>query len=247
MTVPDLSRRATATAPARTITASVRIARWSVAAVGFVGLAALAGCGVRGSGSPVDGSGMGPVTSVSAMDPTGSVVSSASRVWPHRPRTLDLAGVDPCVDVLTPDQLRQLAYDLGYQRAPRPGTDDIDHGPTCTYSSSRAPDQPSRNIGSLVIISTAAGAQIWLTDPARSSSAALARPTTIAGFPALVVPHPHPRFVDNCSVVLDVADGQYLAISSTSSGGGKGTSPDPYCAEAQRVAEMAIHTLSSRR
>jgi hypothetical protein len=89
------------------------------------------------------------------------------------------------------------------------------------------------------------GAEVWLTDPDRKRNANLARKTTISAFPALVLPHP--SIVDNCAVVVDVHDGQYLEVDSSPSGGAKGTSPDPYCAEAQRVAEMAIQTLSGGR
>jgi hypothetical protein len=147
--------------------------------------------------------------------------------------------------VLTQVQLRQLVYDLGYQQRPQPGHVVTDNGRTCTYSSSLATDQPSRNIGSLVIISTSAGAEVWLTDPSRKRNADLARKTTIAGFPALILPNT--TFVDYCGVAVDVHDGQYLEVESSPSGGAKGTSPDPYCAEAARVAEMAIQTLSGGR
>jgi hypothetical protein len=158
---------------------------------------------------------------------------------------LDLTGVDPCsYDVLTQQQLHQLAYDLGYQRKPGPGTVGFDNGRSCGYSSSTPPDQPSRNIGSIVVISTSAGAEIWLTDPNRQGSGKRARRTTIAGFPALVMPHP--RFVDNCAAVVDLHEGQYLMVESTPDGFDD-TKVEPYCAEAERVAGMAVQTLSARR
>lgn len=180
--------------------------------------------------------------------PSGSTSSRATppsdQLLPPRPRDLDLAGVDPCKDVLTDNQLHDLAYDLGYQRAPIAGTSAIDNVPICGYSSESPPDQPSRDIGSLIGISLSAGAEVWLTDPARKSSADLARQANIAGFPALVLPHP--RIVDNCTAVVDVHEGQYLRVDSSSSGSVKGTSPEPYCAEAQRVAAMVIQTLDAR-
>jgi hypothetical protein len=155
-----------------------------------------------------------------------------------------LTGVDPCSDVLTVKQLHLLAYDLGYQRRPQPGTSGVHGGPDCSYSSSLPPDQASRDIGVLISISTSEGAEAWLIDPARKSSADLARHATVAGFPALVLPNP--KFVDNCAVVVDVHDGQYLEVAGNPSGGAKGSSPEPYCAEAQRVAELVIATLSAR-
>jgi hypothetical protein len=180
-------------------------------------------------------------------DRPASTTSSGSSVspLPHRPRELDITGVNPCTDVLTVDQLHQLAYDLGYQRSPITGKSDINGGPTCAYGSMDPPDQPSRKIGSLIGISTSEGADAWLTDPRRETSADLHRMATVAGFPALILPHP--RFVDNCAVVVDVHAGQYLQVSSRPAGGADGTSPEPYCTEAQRISGIIVQNLLARR
>lgn len=198
----------------------------------------LAACGSGDASGNFNSGGNGP-THTGTPSPSGTV-----RQLPPRPRDIDLTNVDPCRDVLTRDQLHQLAYDLGYQRAPQPDTSRIDDARTCVYSSSTPLDQPSRDIGSLVAISTSAGAEIWLSDSRRNRTNP-ARQTTVDGFPGLIMPHP--RIVDNCAVVIDVHDGQYLEVESSPSGGVKGTSPDPYCAEAQRVGEMVLQNLSGRK
>jgi len=204
-----------------------------------VAFAAITACTASRTGAP------DPENKPSSSTQTSSVApSTTARLLPPRPRSLDLSRVDPCMDVLTKPQLRQLAYDLGYQREPQPNTSAIDNARNCTYSSSAPPDQPSRDIGSLIAISLSAGAETWLTDPTRGGSAERARSATIEGFPALVMPHP--RIVDNCAVVVDVHDGQYFLVASSPSGGAEGASPEPFCAEAQRVAEMVIQTLSAR-
>lgn len=169
---------------------------------------------------------------------------STERPLPPRPRDLDISGVNPCTDVLTRDQLHKLVYDLGYLDKPIPTKSLIHGGPVCGYASSNPPDQPSRDLGSLVIISRSEGAEIWLTDPQRKRPPDKYRLTTIAGFPALVLPNP--VIVTNCAIVVDVHDGQYLQVDS-SANDGKGTSSDPFCAEAQRVAGMVMENLLARR
>ena len=206
-----------------------------------VSLLLLAACGTGYSGSPVPAS-PNVGTSTAATSTTGAAPSSTAHLLPPRPRDLDITGVDPCKDVLTFAQLHQLAYDLGYERPPGGVKVDTDNAPSCTYSSSRPTDQPSRDIGSLISIATSAGADVWLTDPGRKTAYTQ---TTVAQFPALVIPHPN--FDDVCLVVVDVHDGQYLAVESSPSGKGRGTSPDPYCAEAKRVAELVMQNLLARR
>jgi Protein of unknown function (DUF3558) len=177
--------------------------------------------------------------------PTTAPPSSTAPLLPPRPRELDISDVNPCTDVLTRDQLHQLAYDLGYQRSPIAGKSAISGGPTCTYGSASPFDQPSRKIGSVIGVSTSEGAEAWLTDPHRKAAADLHRLAMIAGFPALVLPHPD--IADFCAVVVDVHDGQYLEIYSSPDGGEEGTSPDPYCSEAQRVSGIVLQNLMARR
>lgn len=203
----------------------------------------VAACTSETTGSP---SPQNTGRSSTSAPPTTSTSSSRSteHPLPPRPRDLDISGVNPCTDVLTRDQLRKLAYDLGYLEKPIAGKSPIHGGPLCGYASSNPPDQLSRDLGSLVIISTSEGADVWLTDPQRKRPPDKYHLATIAGFPALVLPNP--VIVTNCAIVVDVHDGQYLQVDS-SSNDGKGTSPDPYCAEAQRVAGMVMENLLARR
>jgi len=194
-------------------------------------LAVLTGCSVHSSGDP---------------RPTNTTESSDSRfadLLPPRPRELDLTGVDPCGDLLTDQQLRELNYDRGYARPPGPDTSAIHGGPNCTFGSTGLSGGPSRNMASLVGISTTEGALAWITDPARTPDE---RPevVTVEGFSALVLPHP--SLPDNCKVVVDTAEGQYLEVAS-SPDSGEDTVLAPYCAEAERVAGMAIRTISASR
>lgn len=160
---------------------------------------------------------------------------------PPRPRELDLTDVDPCTDLLTDQQLRDLDYDLGYARPPVPGRDDIHGGRKCVFASSGGSGGVDRNVGTLISISTTEGALAWANAPARAPAR---RPevANIEGFYALVLPNPILR--NNCLVVVDTADGQYLDVSSGASNG-KGPGPQPFCQEAQRVASLAIRTIST--
>lgn len=196
--------------------------------------AVLTGCAVRVSGEP------GP----SNASPTGETSDPKyADLLPPRPRELDLKGVDPCVDLLTDQQLRELDYDLGYARPPLPGKSNIHGGPDCTFASNGGAGGSDRNVSSLVGISTTEGALTWVTDPAREPNT---RPEVadIQGFSGLVLPNP--RFPDDCLVVVDTAEGQYLQVSSGESTGGA-DDPAPFCQEAKTVAGMAIQTVSASR
>lgn len=201
-------------------------------------LTMLSGCTVRSSGDPAPTSAGG--SSGSATETTDPKFAN---LLPPRPRELDLTGVDPCKDLFTEQQLRELAYDLGYARPPRPDHSDIHGGPDCTYASNGGSGGTDRNIRSLVGISTTEGALAWVTDPARAPAR---RPevVTVDGFSALVLPHP--KLADNCKVVVDTAEGQYLEVSSGQATG-EGSAPEPFCAEAERVAGMAVQTISASR
>lgn len=164
---------------------------------------------------------------------------------PHRTRELDLSDVDPCADVLTEQQLWDLDYDLGLLRPPRPSRSNIHGGPECTFASNGGAGAgvTNRNVSSQVGISTTEGASAWLTDPAREPRE---RPevVNVQGFSALVLPNP--KFPDDCLVVVDTAEGQYLGVSSGESSG-SADDPAPYCQEAERVAGFAIQTVEGRR
>lgn len=196
-------------------------------------LAVLSGCAVGVSGEPLPGKHFAtPSTSASSGPKYPDLL-------PPRSHELDLSGVDPCTGLLTTQQLRQLDYDLGYARPPLPDHSDIHGGPDCTFASNGGAGGASRNMRSLVGISTTEGALAWVTDPAREPDRR-PRVVDIQGFSALVLPHP--KIPDDCLVVVDTAEDQYLEVASSSSTG-DGADADPYCAEATHVAGMAIQTV----
>lgn len=166
--------------------------------------------------------------------------SKFANLLPPRPRELDLTGVDPCANLLTTAQLRDLAYDLGYARPPAPGHDTIHGGPTCAFASNGGSGGLNRNVDTLITISTSEGALAWVTDPRRRPGD---RPDVVEveGFHALVLPNP--LIPDECLTVVDTAEGQYLDVTSGASDG-KGANVEPYCIEAEHVAGMAIRTVS---
>lgn len=205
--------------------------------------AALTGCTVRSSGDPSPTNPGGESSEVPTSEASETTDSRFADLLPARPRELDLTGVNPCTDLLTDQQLRELDYDLGYARPPGADHSDIHGGPDCTFGSTGGAGGSSRNILTLVGIATTEGALAWVTDPVRTPDT---RPevATIEGFSALVLPHP--TLPDNCKVVVDTAEGQYLEVSSLQATG-EGTSVEPYCAEAERVAGMAIETVTASR
>ncbi|MFC4857968.1 DUF3558 domain-containing protein [Actinophytocola glycyrrhizae] len=190
----------------------------------------LAGCAVRSSGDP-------------RPTHTSTTESRFADLLPPRPGELDLADVDPCSELLTERQLRELRYDLGYARPPLADHSDIHGGADCTFSSTGGAGGVDRNIRTLVGISTTEGALTWVTDPNRAPET---RPevVTVDRYSALVLPHP--LLPDNCLVVVDTAEGQYLEVW-VSPAVGDGVGPGPYCSEAERVAGMAIQTVSASR
>ena len=190
-----------------------------------------AGCTVRSGGDPV------PVARTATSEPP------FADILPPRTTELDLRDVDPCRDLLTDRQLRELRYDLGYARAPLPDHSDIHGGRDCTFSSTGGAGGVDRNMATLVGIATTEDARTWVADPARAPAT---RPDVVPvdRFSALVLPHP--KFPDDCLVVVDTGPRQYLEVS-VSPAMGEEPAVDPYCAEARRVATMAIQTVSATR
>ena len=116
---------------------------------------------------------------------------------------------------------------------------DISGEPDCAFDSSK------RALGSLITFVKNGGAEVWLTDPDHKTKVPPTT-TTVAGFPALqITVMPDSTLADQCTIVVDVHDGQYIEVfSSSSPGGPKGSTP--YCAEAKRVASMVIETAENR-
>jgi len=153
---------------------------------------------------------------------------------PQRPREVRLDGVDPC-SLLTPEQRAELGLD-GLPRYSNPQTTLFGGNvPTCTITGLR--DRP---IALGVGVVTTAGIERWQ----RSDLAAEVRPTTTAGFPAMVaIPT---RAVDYCSVEVDVAAGQLLDVQLSDGGGQPPIPQQELCARAEQVAETLMWSLIAR-
>jgi hypothetical protein len=196
-------------------------------------LGASTSCTTRGDDA------LSPTRSTKGSTTTNDTSTSPTvELLPPRARELDLSDVDPCTGLLTDEQLRELGYDLGYARPPKAESSREYDGPTCTFSSTNLSGGKSRNILTLVGISTADGVSSITVS---SSQPEVMR---IADFSALVLPNP--SLPDSCLVVVDNAEGQFLEVSSgpiTSPGSGL----TPYCDEAERVALMAIRTISESK
>lgn len=197
-------------------------------------LAMLTGCAVQSTGDPA--------STKEPRKPNSTVTNTSDSPFadllPPRSRELDLSGVDPCTGLLTDQQLRELDYDLGYARPPKADRSRIHGGPTCTFSSSELSGGTNRNMLTLIGISTTEGALTTVTSTTPPEVVA------IQEFSALVLFNP--ILPDSCLIVVDTADGQYLDVSS-SPVISEGTDREPYCDEAERVARMALETITPSR
>jgi hypothetical protein len=194
-------------------------------------LAALASaCSDSASGTPLPQSTPPPATT------STSIAPATSRLLPPRPADLDLTGMDPC-KALTEAQGKQLGYDRGWERPPTPDFDYVTNTPNCSYGSSQ------REFGSIIAFVTTESAETWISDPGRDTGV---RPqvTTISEFPALQITVPSSKKMhNNCQIVVDVHDKQYIDVFSDQLVGGHVTGAAPYCAEARRVAAMVLENV----
>ncbi|WP_086819526.1 DUF3558 domain-containing protein [Allokutzneria sp. NRRL B-24872] len=164
-----------------------------------------------------------------------SAAQSTTRAFPPRPKDISLKDVDPC-QLLTDQQLEQLTY--GRNRLPDKGSRLGEA--QCSVGNDFG---PMPRLGSLISLVVSEDITAWLT-PERQSGLEGSQRISIAGYPALEITGKATK--DDCQVVVDVADGQYLDILSAPNRG-RGTSPEPYCVEAKRVAEMVMTTLLAKR
>jgi hypothetical protein len=154
---------------------------------------------------------------------------------PPRPREVRLDGVDPC-SLLTKEQRAA----LGFESEPRSGTiaasalyrGDV---PICTM---RGFTGRASSVGIGVV--TTAGIDLWTT----GSLDAEVTPTTIGGFPAVVaVPR---RFIEYCSVDVDVAPGQLIDVQFRDGGNRPQIAQKDLCKQAVQTAEAAVTSLLTR-
>ncbi|GAA4033073.1 hypothetical protein GCM10022247_67620 [Allokutzneria multivorans] len=160
---------------------------------------------------------------------------STTRAFPARPKTISLKDVDPC-QLLTDQQLEQLTY--GKNRLPDKGSRLGEA--QCSVGNDFG---PMPRLGSLISLVISEDITTWLT-PERQQGLEGTRQISIAGYPALEITGKLTK--DDCQVVVDVADGQYLDVLAAPNHG-RGASPEPYCVEAKRVAEMVMATLLAKQ
>ena len=164
----------------------------------------------------------------------GTPSAPSGVLLPPRPREVRLDGVDPC-SLLTPEQ----RAGLGLTTEPHSSKPYVElfrgNVPTCT---SRGPSPEDILLVAGAV--TTAGVERWT----ESDVAAITRPTTVAGFPAIIAAPT--RFDDYCNVEVDVAPGQLLDVQF---GGGSPLAPIPQgelCVRANRTADQMMTTLLSR-
>lgn len=147
---------------------------------------------------------------------------------PPRPREIPLESVDPCA-LLSPAQRSQ----LGLDRGPTPGSEKgFGDAATCSFRNTRA------NVATRLALVTIEGVDVWTSDTAQVR----ATPTTVAGFPALVVRTPGMELA--CNVAIDVARGQHVDVLYRDDGAEPPAPREQLCAGATRVAEAVVTGLT---
>ncbi|GHF56611.1 hypothetical protein GCM10017566_32220 [Amycolatopsis bartoniae] len=153
---------------------------------------------------------------------------------PARTKDLPLQGVDPCT-LLTPAQLDQL-HENG---APRRLAEDVQRdGPTCAF------DVDATTPTYTYYLETIPSADVrdWLTG-AHHRSVMVQEPADVPGFPALVNHAASGEGVQDCEVLVGVADGQTLRAEMAPDDGS--FPQQQLCAMATTVAKMAVETLET--
>ncbi|HWE89205.1 MAG TPA: DUF3558 domain-containing protein [Pseudonocardiaceae bacterium] len=163
--------------------------------------------------------------------PTTVIPTSTALALPPRPRDLALDRVNPC-QILTADQRSALSLDS----APTEYVDqEFDQARACTIRG-----QGSGTVVQLALV-TDMSVNVWLSDEAQVS----ASPTTVAGWPAIVV---HTPGLDSvCNVEVDTTANQFLDVLFRDGGNNPPLSQNTLCQGAQRVAEAAVTSLSRGR
>ncbi|MBP2334579.1 hypothetical protein JOF41_000757 [Saccharothrix coeruleofusca] len=157
-------------------------------------------------------------TGASTTTPTSAEPTSA------RPREIRLDGQDPC-RLLTSEQLPALKID----REGRPRQSEAYQTTGCAWTVTGASN-------SLVPV-TREGIEAW-TGGKRTGKATAVEP--VMGFPAITVTLESDSL--SCDVMVDTAEGQYLAAAFTVSPSFQDRFPQP-CAVARQLAEAAMQNL----
>jgi hypothetical protein len=186
---------------------------------------------LEGYGRPVRGTlvALAVCTALAGCSPGGAEAP------PARPRDVPLNGVDPC-SLLTAPQRAQLGLD---------GRPVFASAPSALYNGAEVPmcsisGFEPRAVSVALSVVTSAGIERFSSD----DLAADVRPAQVRDFPAVVaVPQ---RLDDNCTVSVDTAPGQQLAVQFADGGRLPPIPQDQLCRDAENVATAAMTTLLTR-
>jgi hypothetical protein len=153
---------------------------------------------------------------------------------PGRPFPIQLDDLDPC-DLLAPDDLAAIGLELG-------GNPDVRESGLYNGVTARCSWQgfEPRAISVRVSLSVTSGIELF-TDRAVPG---IVTPLDVRGFPAVLARAD--EFPEDCSVIVDVADGQALDVQFRDGGRRPRNPQDELCEGAQQVAGLVMDTLLDR-
>ncbi len=185
----------------------------------------IVGCSKNEPGNPTAAPGTSGSTQTGGTTPPTTGGGTGTTPASNRPKSIDLKGKNPC-DLLTPD-VRQK---LGLDRPPR-GGNTVGVYKDAPYCSSQ---DSAHDVSVSIGVATAMGIGEYGNLPGD------VKPTSVASYPAMTAVAPGVK--DQCSVAVDVADGQFLfAIFADRSATPRPV--DQLCAGAVRVGELALGVL----
>jgi hypothetical protein len=165
----------------------------------------------------------GTPTPETTSDASASTTASP-RPTSSRPQEVRLDGKEPC-GLLTAEQLASLKID----RAGKAVESDLYQTNGCIWTVTGA--------SSRLVPVTGEGIEAW-TEGKRTGQPKEVEP--VLGFPAITLVMPSDE--ENCDILVDTADGQYLVATFLTSPSFKDRFPEP-CAGARQLAEAAMQNL----
>lgn len=180
-------------------------------------------------GAPAAGCATGTMTPGEPAQPPPPPATSAPQL-PPRPQELRIDGVDPCT-LLDPSQRQR----LGVDGEPRAGGGSSRGEPACSYDHEGSEPFYGFNIATVPF----EGVQVWLSGRRNVDVEII----DVAGFGAVTT-----RLKGDdrdCSVIVDVAEGQSMDVLFTGDAAGSFT-PEEMCEKARLAAEAATRTLLAR-
>lgn len=153
---------------------------------------------------------------------------------PPRPRDVRIDGIEPC-SLLTAPQRAELGLDGEPSSGSEPSALFGGDEPACVV---RGYTPRAVTVGLGLVTTT--GIELFT----RGELEAVVSPVHVQGFPAVVaLPN---RFMDFCSVFVDVAPGQLLDVQFADGGREPPIPQDRLCHDAEQVADAAMRTLLGR-